>query len=110
MATYMKDNEMIKEVMHLLKKEAYPYYSHISGPVEKRWKDQEYRQLLHSLSYDELLYVLYLLYYDPDCPHELLCVANGISKYRERLSTDAIPLKPSSHTTKTRKAARWTHL
>lgn len=90
----MIDTTKMDKIVSLFKREAYPYYSSKAVSVTQRWQDQKFRQLLNSLSDKELEYVISQLQSDLDyCPYKLIEMAEGIHKYRERLSSDAIPLQ-----------------
>lgn len=82
------------KVLSLLRREAYTYFSSKGVAYTHRWQDQKYRQLLNSLSDEELEYVIAQLKSDcRHCPYKLIEMAEGIQQYRKRLPLDAIPLQ-----------------
>lgn len=90
----MNENNRMDKVLSLLRTEAYLYFSSIGVAYTHRWQDQKFRQLLNSLSDEELEYVISQLESDRfRCPDSLIEMAEGIQKYRKRLPLDSIPLQ-----------------
>ena len=91
--TIMINLYRMTSLLSLLRLDAYPYYAGIGKAASHRWQDNKFSNIFHSLSDSELDDIIYLLNSDTLCPRNLLYKAEGIKHYRDKLSTDAIPIK-----------------